>query len=259
MNKENDYKPLLDLANENLKKHNVELRVSSYYNDFSLQILTKDENGDVVSTEDFAGGYYEDEMFDLVNEAWVYAQEKVKRLRKNERLPKLDHTLRLFCESVQEITLRAWPIIYADNKYDQDSREVLDTIREWAWEFEYWWIGHDQDYLDTHDYFDELLDFTDRKCLEYIKGLGVETEPEQKKWIVRITRVEKYEGDVLVTATSQKEAEEKVADAWQDDEYQWLYEDMTECINCDSQTYEAKPAADGDHWDFDLTNYEPRG
>ena len=258
MNRANDYETLLGLANKDLKKYNLQVILVKMDNDdYTVKIDRLDDNGAVIGSEDFAGGYYEYELAPLINEAWVHARAKGEAERQS-KLPKLDRTLSLFCESVQEITLQAWPVIWADNKYDQDSRNVLEIIREWAWEFESWWLGHDQDYLDTHDYLEEIWNFTTRKCLEYLDNLGVLPEPEQKKWIVRITRVEKYEGDVLVTASSQKEAEEKVADAWQDDEYQWLYEDMTECVNCDSQTYEATPATDGAHWDFDLTNYKPR-
>lgn len=259
MNKVNDYETLLGLANKDLKKYNMEIGIVQTDCDYSVEIHMIDSRGNSTGEADvFAEGYYEDELGPVINEAWVHARAKGEAERQG-KLPKLDDTMHLFCESVQEITLHAWPIIWADNKYDQDSRDVLLTIRKWAWEFEAWWTGHDQDYLDTHDYLEEIWNFTTRKCLEYLDSLGVLPEPEQKKWIVRITRVEKYEGDVLVTASSQKEAEEKVAAAWQDDEYQWLYEDMTECVNCDSQTYEATPATDGAHWDFDLTNYKPRG
>lgn len=78
----------------------------------------------------------------------------------------------LICESVQEITLAAWPIIYGkDNRFDLDSRDVLETFRYWGEEFESWWLSHDQDWIDEHDYLDEITTFTDRKVGEYLRLL----------------------------------------------------------------------------------------
>lgn len=84
----------------------------------------------------------------------------------------MDTKTSLLCENVQYITLDAWPIIYGeDNKYDQDSRVVMQTIREWAEEFEEWWQSHDEDWMDATDYQIELEKFTEKKAKEYIKYL----------------------------------------------------------------------------------------
>ena len=78
--------------------------------------------------------------------------------------------MHLLGESIQEVTLFAWPIVWADNKYDQDSRNVLEMLRDWAEEFETWWTSHDEDWMDSHDYVEEIWSFTDKKAKEYIKA-----------------------------------------------------------------------------------------
>ena len=83
----------------------------------------------------------------------------------------MDIKTHLICETVQYITLEAWPVIYGDdNKYDQDSRDVLETIREWAEEFENWWQSHDDEWKTETDYLIEIEKFTEKKSQEYIEG-----------------------------------------------------------------------------------------
>lgn len=79
--------------------------------------------------------------------------------------------MHLLGETIQEVTLFAWPIVWADNKYDQDSRDVLETLRNWAEEFETWWQSHDEDedWMDTHDYAGEVWKFTEKKAKDYIQ------------------------------------------------------------------------------------------
>lgn len=88
----------------------------------------------------------------------------------------MDRDTHLLCESVQEITLYAWPIIYADNKYDQDSRDVLMTLREWGEEFENLWINKDGDYKESHEWIEELWKFADIRCQEYLRNIGAEDD-----------------------------------------------------------------------------------
>lgn len=95
---------------------------------------------------------------------------------KEEKKPRfvLDQDTHLLCESIQEITLYAWPIIWDNNKYDQDSRNVLETIREWGAEFENYWQGQldkDENYMDTHSYMEEIDHFAKKKCDEYLEWL----------------------------------------------------------------------------------------
>ena len=57
----------------------------------------------------------------------------------------MTHEMHLLGESIQEVTLAAWPVVWDNSKYDQDSRDVLETLRNWAEEFETWWQSHDED------------------------------------------------------------------------------------------------------------------
>lgn len=79
--------------------------------------------------------------------------------------------MHLLGEAIQEVTLAAWPIVWADNKYDQDSRDVLEMLRDWAEEFETWWQSHDEDWIDDHDYVEEIWKYTDLKSKAYVRKL----------------------------------------------------------------------------------------
>lgn len=84
----------------------------------------------------------------------------------------MTHEMSLLCETIQEITLAAWPLVYGkDNKYDLDSRVVLEEFRDWGEEFEKWWQDHDGDWIDNHDYLDEVTAFAQIKAHEYVKYL----------------------------------------------------------------------------------------
>ena len=69
--------------------------------------------------------------------------------------------------TLREVLRRIW----ADNKYDQDSRNVLETMRDWAEEFETWWQSHDEDWICEHDYVEEIDKYTDLKCKEYLRSI----------------------------------------------------------------------------------------
>lgn len=72
----------------------------------------------------------------------------------------------LICETVQYITIDAWPAIYGkDNEHDLDSRDVMEEFRYWGEEFEKWWMSLPEDNL---DYQIEVEKFTERKVKEYI-------------------------------------------------------------------------------------------
>lgn len=82
-----------------------------------------------------------------------------------------DHYTTCMVETVQNITLVAWPIVYGDkNPYDLDSTEVLIEFREWGDEFERWWLGLDEVSRDKLDYLAEVEAFAERKASEYIKN-----------------------------------------------------------------------------------------
>lgn len=97
---------------------------------------------------------------------------KPKEEQKKEPKYKIDCDMHLLCESIQEVTLYAWPKVWDNNKYDQDSRNVLETLREWGAEFENYWqeqLDKDENYCDRHDYREEIWAFTEKKCQEYLE------------------------------------------------------------------------------------------
>ena len=75
-------------------------------------------------------------------------------------------------ETIQNITLQAWPEIYGDeNPLDIDSVQLLSEFRLWGEEFEKWWLGlGDGRY--NHDYLEEVELFTDKKIKEYLRIHG---------------------------------------------------------------------------------------
>lgn len=70
MNRVNDYETLLALANEDLASKGKQL-VLEKDEDGSYTLLIQDDND---RTDCFAEGYYEDELGELVNDAWVHAK-----------------------------------------------------------------------------------------------------------------------------------------------------------------------------------------
>lgn len=67
------WKELLEKANRDLKQYGCELVVTLSDNDSQLDIKYPD------TTECYAGGYYEDELPALINEAWAVARLKAKQ------------------------------------------------------------------------------------------------------------------------------------------------------------------------------------
>jgi len=74
-NRVNNWEQLLELANKDLKKYGVELNVLLVEDtgDYDLHIFYPDGTTDI-----FAQNYYEDELGELVNDAWAHARAKVK-------------------------------------------------------------------------------------------------------------------------------------------------------------------------------------
>lgn len=121
--------------------------------------------------------------------------------------------MHLLGESIQEMTLYAWPKVYGKtNEYDRDSRDVLNDIREWAEEFENDWqkkIAEDEKYGDTHDHIGELYKFADAKIREYnmrsycidftcVASLGVCVEASSEEEAIKIAKAQ-----ALATPTSE--------------------------------------------------------
>lgn len=71
-NRVNNWRELLKLANEDLKKYNAEIGVYDHDGEFSVTVVVNGEE------REFADGYYEDELGDLINDAWAHARAKVK-------------------------------------------------------------------------------------------------------------------------------------------------------------------------------------
>ena len=137
------------------------------------RIREERENGDDVD-------YLWDQVFDMDGDVWDQvlgirpekAEDKPELAEKpKEPFIVMTREMSLLGETIQDITLSAWPIVWDNNKYDQDSREVLEMLRDWAVEFENWWYGHDQDWRDANCWSIEVEDYTIRKSKEYVKEL----------------------------------------------------------------------------------------
>lgn len=72
-NKVNNWNELLNLANRDLIQQQVYINVNSNGDGtYNVEIVDNDK------TECYAEGYYEDELGDLINDAWAHARAKVK-------------------------------------------------------------------------------------------------------------------------------------------------------------------------------------
>jgi hypothetical protein len=73
-NRVNNWKELLKLANKDLKKYNKVIKLEEIDGSYTLYIEdTADKSFDT-----YAEGYYEDELGELVNDAWAHARAKIK-------------------------------------------------------------------------------------------------------------------------------------------------------------------------------------
>lgn len=71
-NKVNNWEEVLELANANLKKYDAEIGVYDHDDVYSVTIVV---NG---VEEEYADNYYEEELVDLINDAWAHARAKAK-------------------------------------------------------------------------------------------------------------------------------------------------------------------------------------
>ena len=71
MNRRKEWKKLLSLANDDLKQYGYEIKMTDYYEDgcYTCEIFK-----DGVSVDVYAENFYEDELDELVNEAWHYVK-----------------------------------------------------------------------------------------------------------------------------------------------------------------------------------------
>ena len=72
-NRVNNWKELLKLANEDLAKQHLQIKLEEFDGTYTLYIDNPDGTTDI-----FAENYYEDELAELVNDAWAHARAKVK-------------------------------------------------------------------------------------------------------------------------------------------------------------------------------------
>ena len=131
-----------------------------------LEDLTDEQ----ISEIDIITGYRVSETGFLCFSDVAIAYGKV--VKYNPPVKRLDRDSALICESIQEVTLTAWPMVYGkNNDYDLDSLEILDLFRTWGEEFESWWINHDEDWICSHDYISEVEHFAEQKAAAYIESL----------------------------------------------------------------------------------------
>lgn len=102
MNKVNDYEALLKLANEDLASVGKQLVLDKDKDDGSYSVLVHDDRDQI---DCFAEGYYEDELGELINDAWVHAKAGPKRPKtQNEKEDEIRTLInRLSAESRAEL------------------------------------------------------------------------------------------------------------------------------------------------------------
>lgn len=78
-NKVNNWEQQLELANKDLKQHGVEMNVIlvDETGGYNLHIIYPDG-----TTDFFAENYYEDELGDLINDAWAHVRAKINGEKK---------------------------------------------------------------------------------------------------------------------------------------------------------------------------------
>lgn len=69
-NKVNNWKELQKLANEDLEKYDAQIGVYEHDDVYSVTIVVDGKE------EEYADNYYEDELGDLINDAWAHARAK---------------------------------------------------------------------------------------------------------------------------------------------------------------------------------------
>ena len=110
MNRINNYQDLLKEANEDLAKHNKEIIIKEEEGQYDVIIHdTADPNKE---DDYFAGGYYEDELGEVVNDAWVHAKAKANG-EGNENVKKSGQTV----------------FVITENRRDEKSGDSTETVK----------------------------------------------------------------------------------------------------------------------------------
>lgn len=110
MNKINNYQDLLKMANEDLAKHNMEIILKEEEGQYDI-IIHDTANPDKEDVY-FADGYYEDELGEVVNDAWVHARARANG-KGNENVKKSGQTV----------------FVITENRRDEESGDSTETVR----------------------------------------------------------------------------------------------------------------------------------
>lgn len=70
-NRINNWRELLELANKDLENKKAEIGVYEDNGEYSVTVVTEGKE------EEYANGYYEDELSGLINDAWVHVRAKI--------------------------------------------------------------------------------------------------------------------------------------------------------------------------------------
>lgn len=90
-NRCNDWQGMIKLANEDLKKYGAMLKLDNDEGAYSVEILygvNPKDNTKFKESDCYAENYYEDELSELINEAWYHARAKAKAMLKPKKAKK---------------------------------------------------------------------------------------------------------------------------------------------------------------------------
>ena len=143
---------------------------AAYRKSDGLRVLTYPKmseltNGQILGIDNALGGRVSDSGFIGPDDVAVVMGKPVEP-------PKSVLTDDLHCvvESIQNMTLYCWASMYGvENPYDIGAAEVLETLRRWGEEFEHWWQSHDEEFICSHHYEEELWHFADEKLEKWVK------------------------------------------------------------------------------------------
>lgn len=140
-NRVNNWRELLDLANKDLKKYNAEIGVYDHDGEFSVTVVVNGEE------REFADGYYEDELGDLINDAWAHVKAKVK--------PQMAYRVTAYYDmnisAEEEILIE----VYATEELAK--QRVAQLIKQWK----DWWKRTEEDADDWTEKEDSLEAYKD--------------------------------------------------------------------------------------------------
>lgn len=136
-----------------------------------IEDATKKDSLDNLSRKELEG---------LIEKIYAEANAKIELEEQEEK----EYTP-LEVEAIQDLT---WVFVDSLHPYYEDSRETLDTIRDWGIEFERWWQSLTEDDKDKTDYFTEIYNFGDKKMKAFRypdlrdKLTNIANEVEKWKW-----------------------------------------------------------------------------